>query len=359
MLGSACILRAVFKKIGHCSVFGRYPSNVSYRCSCYVNSKFHSKNRGYTVEIGNELSKEEEHQETLSQMPKRKKVVYAVVHGYQPGLYFSWPECHEQVQGFSGNKYKGFTTENEAIAFLKENGVDWMEGEQENIASRDSGDTTRVSKRSERLHGGKGTNDGSVENVENIPTKRLKKTVVNNGKETSHLDEHQAIGKYGMKMLLPEETFAALRGTRVRVEFDGASKGNPGASGFGAILYDMPSEKQVAQVCYYLGDSNTNNQAEYAGLIVGLQLALKLGYKAVEVKGDSKLIVNQVLGKWKVKNEGLIPYHRLALSLRRQFESFDARQVPREQNTVADELSNIAISEWKDGLPFWSLPDNP
>ena len=142
------------------------------------------------------------------------------------------------------------------------------------------------------------------------------------------------------------------------LQFDGASKRNPGPSALGAVLYDTATGAEIARIKQYMGPMFTNNQAEYAGLIAGLTAALELGYDKIQVRGDSTLIINQVLGVWRVKNEGLMPYHALARKLRHQFTVFHARQVPRAQNSVADALGNEAIADHvagtsKDG--GWSL----
>ncbi|EFN52409.1 hypothetical protein CHLNCDRAFT_13162, partial [Chlorella variabilis] len=125
--------------------------------------------------------------------------------------------------------------------------------------------------------------------------------------------------------------------------FDGASKRNPGPAGWGAVLYDEATG--VSRMCQYMGDQHTNNQAEYAGLIAGLQAALELGCRRIPGQGDRTLIIPAVLGDWQVKNEGLRPYHAAATALMHRFASFQARQVRRELNQAADALSNQAIAD--------------
>ena len=141
------------------------------------------------------------------------------------------------------------------------------------------------------------------------------------------------------------------------MQFDGASKRNPGPAAFGAVLYDAETGKEAGAVYSYMGDCHTNNQAEYAGMIAGMQAALDRGYDGIEVQGDSKLVVNQVLGRWQVKNEGLKPYHHVAVALSRKFIKFSAKQVPRAENAVADALGNLAIDNWNSGAvrDVWTI----
>mmetsp|Transcript_534 Transcript_534/g.1256 ORF Transcript_534/g.1256 Transcript_534/m.1256 type:complete len:296 (-) Transcript_534:131-1018(-) len=131
-----------------------------------------------------------------------------------------------------------------------------------------------------------------------------------------------------------------------RLEFDGASRRNPGPSGFGAVIYDDDTGNVVKELTGYIGDENTNNQAEYAGLVAGLHAMKGMGFKKVKVRGDSKLVIHQVLGKWAVKNDILKKYHEKAMALIESFESFEAEHVLREFNKEADRLSNVAIDEW-------------
>jgi ribonuclease HI len=89
----------------------------------------------------------------------------------------------------------------------------------------------------------------------------------------------------------------------------------------------------------------TNNVAEYSALLIGLQTALRLGAREVEVVADSELLVRQLQGAYRVKAEGLKPLFQQAKDLLDRFESWSARHVPREQNKDADEMSNRAIDE--------------
>jgi ribonuclease HI len=122
---------------------------------------------------------------------------------------------------------------------------------------------------------------------------------------------------------------------------DGASKGNPGPSSFGAVVYDEKgNELQTRSQALGVG---TNNQAEYEGAIAALNAALALGANEVTLRMDSQLVVRQVEGSYRVRNEKLIPLHKRLVDLSRRFEQFAIEHVPRAQNKVADRLANDAL----------------
>lgn len=126
---------------------------------------------------------------------------------------------------------------------------------------------------------------------------------------------------------------------------DGAARGNPGPAGAGAAIYDA-SGKEIAQVCRYLGEL-TNNQAEYMALVDAIKKASELGASGVKIFADSELMVRQVEGKYRVKNEGLKPLYLELMTLLRSMGRYSIAHVPREKNKRADELANIAIDEHK------------
>jgi ribonuclease HI len=121
--------------------------------------------------------------------------------------------------------------------------------------------------------------------------------------------------------------------------FDGASRGNPGIAGAGACLMD--DGKIIWKHAEYLG-VKTNNEAEYSALICLLEGIREKGISEIEIRGDSKLVINQVGGKWKIK----FPHLReLAARAWRLLDGINARfvWVPREENVICDALSNEAI----------------
>jgi len=129
----------------------------------------------------------------------------------------------------------------------------------------------------------------------------------------------------------------------VRVYSDGAARGNPGPAGAGAVLTDAEGNV-IARLGRYLG-RQTNNVAEYQGLILGLEHARQLGFREVEVRADSQLLVRQLKGEYAVRHPGLKPLHAEAVRLLRGFDRYDVQHVPREENALADEMSNRAIDE--------------
>ncbi|MFV0130140.1 bifunctional RNase H/acid phosphatase [Streptomyces sp. HMX112] len=132
------------------------------------------------------------------------------------------------------------------------------------------------------------------------------------------------------------------------VEADGGSRGNPGPAGYGAVVLDPVSGEPLAEAAEYIGVA-TNNVAEYKGLIAGLRAARELAPgAAVRVRMDSKLVVEQMSGRWKIKHPDMKPLAAEAAAV------FPARQVtyewiPRERNKHADRLANEAMDAGKRG----------
>ncbi len=127
---------------------------------------------------------------------------------------------------------------------------------------------------------------------------------------------------------------------------DGGSRGNPGPSASGYALFTMDGE-EFFRKGIYLGVT-TNNQAEYQALKFGLEEAKKRGIREVHVYMDSLLVVNQMLGKFKVKNRDLWPIHDAIKSLVPSFAHVYFTHVPRELNKIADAAVNQALDEAED-----------
>jgi broad specificity phosphatase PhoE/ribonuclease HI len=130
--------------------------------------------------------------------------------------------------------------------------------------------------------------------------------------------------------------------TDVVVEADGGSRGNPGPAGYGAVVLDGETGAVLAERSESIGIA-TNNVAEYGGLIAGLAAAAELGAHTVHVRMDSKLVVEQMSGRWQVKNSALRDLAREAIALRSQFDEVSFEWIPRAQNTRADRLANAAM----------------
>ena len=131
---------------------------------------------------------------------------------------------------------------------------------------------------------------------------------------------------------------------RARVYSDGASRGNPGMAGAGAAILDAETGEVVELLKRYLG-RQTNNVAEYQAAILGLTRARELGVREVELVADSQLLIRQLGGRYQVKHPGIRPLYEEALGLLKTFAKVKLVHVPREMNTLADEMSNRAIDE--------------
>ncbi|MCZ7587124.1 MAG: ribonuclease HI family protein [Deltaproteobacteria bacterium] len=159
---------------------------------------------------------------------------------------------------------------------------------------------------------------------------------------------HHAAGRFA-----PEEMGPAAAGKRVDdpvgaagkmlLNTDGASRGNPGPAGAGAFLTKADGTV-VGAYKKFLGET-TNNYAEYSALILGLESAAAAGATEVEVRADSELMVRQLTGVYKVKHPDIRQLVEIVRDKERRFRRVTYRHIPREQNVVADRLSNEAIDE--------------
>ncbi|KAI7839124.1 hypothetical protein COHA_007127 [Chlorella ohadii] len=314
------------------------------------------------------------------------KNFYAVASGRQRGLFRSWEQCQQQVNGYPKAVFKGFKTEEEARQYLRQHGIEVAGG---------GGGSTHSGAAAAAAAAAAAVGQPPLDGAAAQPRKR--RAVAASGSSSAKkrtAAAPAAATAVGTAAAAAAGPAAASATDRVfRLEFDGASKRNPGPAGFGAVLYDEASGVEVARLCQYIGDHHTNNQAEYAGLIAGLAAALELGCSRLKVQGDSTLIINQVLGQWQAKNEGLRPWTFLPLlngletfacsaaccsgivslgsekvrarwfvfmwlqRLARRFERFKAKQVLRQFNKVADALSNQAIDDYRSGAnrQLWTL----
>ncbi|OBJ73388.1 bifunctional RNase H/acid phosphatase [Mycobacterium sp. 1274756.6] len=141
---------------------------------------------------------------------------------------------------------------------------------------------------------------------------------------------------------------------KVIVEADGGSRGNPGPAGYGAVVWTEDRSTVLAETKQAIGRA-TNNVAEYRGLIAGLQEATELGATEVAVLMDSKLVVEQMAGRWRVKHPDLAELHRQARALADGFDHIRYTWIPREKNSHADRLANEAM----DAAAAGAAPDRP
>jgi len=138
------------------------------------------------------------------------------------------------------------------------------------------------------------------------------------------------------------------RVSHVVVEADGGSRGNPGPAGYGAVVKDAESGEVLAERAVGLGVA-TNNVAEYSGLVAGLEAAAEVGASTVDVRMDSKLVVEQMCGRWKIKHAALQPLALRAKELAGRFSRVTYAWIPRAQNSHADRLANEAMDTQASG----------
>ena len=140
---------------------------------------------------------------------------------------------------------------------------------------------------------------------------------------------------------LPEGEEEKMQEKTYVLYFDGCSKGNPGFAGAGAVIYEDGQEIYAKSV--FVGEHETNNVAEYTGLCIGLQAAIQLGIRKIAVRGDSQLVIRQMLGEYKVKSPGLLSLYQQAKTAETNFESISYQHIYRDQNARADALSNEGL----------------
>ncbi len=124
---------------------------------------------------------------------------------------------------------------------------------------------------------------------------------------------------------------------------DGAARGNPGPAGSGAALVDE-NGRVVVEAMRHLGHA-TNNVAEYTALIIGLETARKHHVEELEIRMDSRLVVEQMNGKWRIRHPNIRLLALRAGELLALFPKRSIHHIPREQNSIADLLANRAIDE--------------
>jgi probable phosphoglycerate mutase len=142
-------------------------------------------------------------------------------------------------------------------------------------------------------------------------------------------------------------------GRTLIIEADGGSRGNPGPAAYGALVRDADTFEVLASEGLPIGRA-TNNVAEYRGLIAGLEMAREIdSAAAVEVRMDSKLVIEQMAGRWRVKHADMKPLALEAARLRPATVIWT--WVPREMNKAADALVNRALDG--DPMPRWNMVD--
>jgi broad specificity phosphatase PhoE/ribonuclease HI len=145
---------------------------------------------------------------------------------------------------------------------------------------------------------------------------------------------------------------------KVLLEADGGSRGNPGPAGYGCVVWSADHQTVLAEHGASIGVT-TNNVAEYRGLIAGLEQARALGANEVAVLMDSKLVVEQMAGRWKVKHPAMAELQQQARALASTFDSVTYEWIPRERNSHADRLANEAMDAAAAGTPAGAVAVPP
>jgi ribonuclease HI len=143
--------------------------------------------------------------------------------------------------------------------------------------------------------------------------------------------------------IYPETPTATGLISEFKLQFDGCSKGNPGIAGAGAVIYH--DSEEIWNSSLFVG-KKSNNYAEYSGLILGLEQAVKMNIKNLTVEGDSLLVINQMLGTYRIKSQNLLELYATAKNLEKKFDSIHFIHIYRDKNKRADTLSNIAILDY-------------
>jgi ribonuclease HI len=137
---------------------------------------------------------------------------------------------------------------------------------------------------------------------------------------------------------------------------DGAARGNPGPAGIGVVLTDGRG-RTLEEIAEGIGPA-TNNVAEYRAVLAGLEAAAERGARSVLVRSDSRLLVEQLSGRFRVKNPRLVRLHEEARGLMKRFRDVAFEHVPREMNRDADRLANRGVDQWLAGPGRdWAPPD--
>jgi ribonuclease HI len=130
------------------------------------------------------------------------------------------------------------------------------------------------------------------------------------------------------------------------LRFDGCSKGNPGLSGAGAVIYNKEGI-EIWSAGEFVGEKGTNNIAEYQGLLLGFRNAILLGIISIKVEGDSLLVIKQMKGEYKVNSSHLYELYETAKNFEKQFQSVTYEHILRSFNKRADLLANKAVENYR------------
>ncbi|KXZ52094.1 hypothetical protein GPECTOR_10g1117 [Gonium pectorale] len=301
---------------------------------------------------------------------------YAVRVGRRPGVYASWDEVKELVLGYPGAKHKSFKSRSEAEAYLDDGPSAGSSGGKRRRDDSDGGYDDGRHQPSRRSSYDDYPPAASARPAPRaVPLASRQPNVVqpylgtliveasarynvsshgaqaygrgvgtgvgNGGGGSRGSDRGCGSGRFDAKV---EGPLQPIRGDILyQLEFDGAARGNPGEAGCGAVLRRESDGVVACRLRKYMGSPFTNNEAEYTALLEGLKMASRLGVRRLEIRGDSKLVVQQVLGQWRINKDHLATLCSKVQDELRQFAYTNVKHIPREWNSDADKLSNDAI----------------
>lgn len=265
---------------------------------------------------------------------------YVVRKGDIIGIYKSLSDCQAQISssvcGPSVSVYKGYSLYKESEEYLASRGF------------KDSLYSMHDSHLKEDIFGTLvpcpfQQPDGLAFQIEKAPKKSpSKKTLKEVGAAVSGDPSLSASSEVSKPDPSVETQQICSKPMSCILEFDGASKGNPGKAGAAAVLREGEGSV-VSCIREGLGTA-TSNVAEYRALILGMNYALKKGFKHIQVQGDSILICMQVQDLWKTKNENMVALHKEVKRLKEMFQSFSIIHVKRKFNATADKLASTAVT---------------
>ncbi|KAG9443090.1 hypothetical protein H6P81_018944 [Aristolochia fimbriata] len=273
-------------------------------------------------------------------MEEEKNAFYVVRKGDMVGIFKNFNDCQAQVSSVADpavSVYKGYSLPEEAEKHLISHGL-------KNPSYVISAAHVKEELFGTLVHCPFKQPDGSAFSMTKASTKTKR---MSSELEHNLVVELAPESKDRHKKQIKVEDFSELQSSASKsvsciLEFDGASKGNPGKAGAGAILRSDDGTA-VWRLAQGIGLA-TNNVAEYRAMILGLKYALKKGFKNIRVKGDSKLVCMQMQGLWQTKHQNMIDLCKEAKELRRKFVSFSISHVEREFNSEADAQANLGVN---------------
>ncbi|RHN76222.1 putative ribonuclease H [Medicago truncatula] len=280
---------------------------------------------------------------TMNQEQNESDAFYVVRKGDVVGIYNTLTDSQAQVGSSVCDPpvsvYKGYSMSNETEEYLLSHGL------------KNALYTIRASDLKEDLFGtlvpcpfqDPSSTQGTTSNADSSKKRALEVLEQNNVKATglTSISEDPLRKQVKLDRAAPGVASSLANKTCI-VEFDGASKGNPGKAGAGAILRSKDGNL-IYRVREGVGIA-TNNVAEYRAMILGMRHALKKGFTSICIQGDSKLVCMQIDGLWKVKNENLSTLYKVAKELKDKFVSFKISHVLRDLNSEADAQANLAVN---------------